>query len=98
MMLHASFRLGCIARYLRIGFEVKAVRWMPLESSFFTSVAYFPSKHVLCLKFHSGEIYCYFDFSPEQYKEFLGADSKGQYFARDIRDRFRYLRISRRQG
>jgi hypothetical protein len=71
---------------------------MPLESSVFTSVAYLRGKHVLCLKFHSGEIYCYFGFSPEQYEEFLGADSKGRYFARNIRDRFRYLRMLRRQG
>jgi KTSC domain len=62
--------------------------WLPLDSSVFTSAAYLSSKRMLYLRFRSGELYCYFDFPPEQYRDFLAADSKGQYFAHNIRDQF----------
>ena len=64
--------------------------WVALESSVVTSAAYRSGKHLLYLRFHSGDVYCYFDFPPQQYDEFLAADSKGQYFALNIRNRFRY--------
>jgi hypothetical protein len=79
-------------------FEAGAMEWVPLESSVLASAAYLRGKHVLCLKFHSGEIYCYLDYPPEQYEEFLRADSKGGYFAQNIRDRFRFWRLHRRKG
>ena len=69
------------------------MQWLPLDSSVFTSVAYHPRRRTLYLRFHNGEIYCYFDFPADQYRDFLAADSKGQYFASDIRDRFQYERL-----
>jgi hypothetical protein len=66
------------------------VKWMPIESSAVTAVSYVPDEHLLYLKFHSGEIYRYFDFPQEQFDEFLTANSKGKYFVYNIRDRFRY--------
>jgi hypothetical protein len=65
------------------------VDWLPLESSVFTSAAYLPGTRTLYLRFRSGELYCYFDFPPQQYRDFLAADSKGRYFSTHIRDRFR---------
>jgi hypothetical protein len=82
----------------KLGVEGPVLEMVPLDSSVFRSVAYLHGKDMLCLKFHSGEIYCYFEFSPEQYEQFLSADSKGQYFAHKIRDRFRYRRMRRRQS
>lgn len=72
--------------------------WLPLESSVFTSVAYVESERTLYLRFQSGEIYRYFDFSSEQYREFLTADSKGQYFAAHVRDQFPFERVPRARG
>lgn len=69
--------------------------WVALESSVFASAAYRAGKHLLYLRFHSGDVYCYFDFPPQQYDEFLAADSKGQYFALNIRNRFRYRQVRR---
>jgi hypothetical protein len=68
----------------------RIVDWLPLDSSVFTSAAYLPAQCTLYLRFRSGELYCYFDFPPQQYRDFLAADSKGRYFSSNIRDHFRY--------
>ena len=65
------------------------MEWLPLESSVFNSAAYDPDRQVLYLRFHSGEVYRYFDFSPAHFSRFLEAESKGKYFLAHIRDRFR---------
>jgi len=69
------------------------VDWLPLDSSVFTSTAYLPATRTLYLRFRSGELYSYFDVPPQQYRDFLAADSKGQYFSRNIRDCFRYQHL-----
>ena len=71
--------------------------WAPLESKMLLSVAYDPAKHILYLRFHSGDVYRYFDFPDESYRQFLLAESKGQFFLRDIRNRFRYERLAKLQ-
>src|SRR3954470_10904660 len=64
------------------------MHWQLLDSSVFTATAYALAKHILYLRFRSGELYRYTDFPPDLYRDFLAADSKGQYFARHIRARF----------
>jgi len=61
------------------------------------SAAYLHGKRLLYLRFHSGDIYRYFDFPPDQYDEFVAADSKGEYFAYNIRDKFRYEQVREAQ-
>ena len=65
------------------------VDWVAVVSSVFTSAAYNPDSRQLYLRFRSGKVYRYFEFPPEQYDEFLAADSKGGYFAGHIRGQFR---------
>ena len=74
--------------------------WVPFDSSALNAAAYAPAQHLLYLEFHSGERYRYFDFPPEQYRDFLAAESKGTYFGQHIRDRFRFERLphTRRAG
>jgi hypothetical protein len=43
----------------------------------------------------SGGVYRYFDFSPEQYRDLLGAESKNRFFLSQIRNQFRYERLAR---
>jgi hypothetical protein len=64
------------------------MRWVPVESRVFTAFSYLRSKRELYLKFHTGDVYRYFDFPPKQFEDFLAAESKGRYFAFNIRDRF----------
>ena len=69
--------------------------WLPLDSSVFISAAYVPEARILYLRFRSGDTYRYFDFPPEQFQEFLAAESNGRYFSSNIRDRFRFERSAR---
>jgi hypothetical protein len=74
------------------------VNWRPLESTALSSAAYLPDQQTLYLRFRSGEIYCYFEFPPEQYRDFLAADSKGRYFQFHIRNEFRCEQLPRARG
>jgi len=69
--------------------------WLPLDSSVLVSAAYVPARRMLYLRFRSGDVYRYFDFPPEQLRDFLGADSHGRYFSASIRDKFRCERLAR---
>jgi KTSC domain len=69
------------------------MKWTPVESSAFQAAAYAERQALLYLLFRSGEVYRYFDVPRGQYPEFLAAESKGRYFGRNIRGRFRYERM-----
>jgi hypothetical protein len=69
--------------------RARSVDWVSVVSSVFSAAAYDPDRGQLYLRFHSGKVYRYLEFPPEQYDEFLAADSKGRYFARHIRGQFR---------
>lgn len=69
--------------------------WQAIESKMFTAAAYDAEPRVLYLRFVSGEVYRYFDFPEEQWREFLVAESRGRFFLRSIRDRFRYERLAK---
>lgn len=72
--------------------------WQSFESKLFASSAYDAGRHILYLRFRSGEVYRYFEFSEEQYRAFLDAESRGRYFLNCIRNRFRYERLPKLQA
>ena len=74
---------------------VNAVEWVPLESSVFAAVAYRAGARQLYLRFHEGNVYCYFACPRCVYKELLAAESKGRYFAQHIRNGFHCERVHR---
>ena len=67
---------------------------IPIESTTLTSAAYDPAGQVLRLEFRSRAVYCYFDVPPVVYQELIAAESKGSFFNRNIRGRFRYRRVA----
>lgn len=73
----------------------KLLKWVAVESRLFTSAAYRREKHELYLRFQDGNIYRYFDCPQQCYNDFLAAESKGRYFARNIRNQFRYEQVYR---
>ena len=73
------------------------MKWTPVESSVFRAAAYAEGQALVYLLFQSGERYRYFEVPRWRYQEFLAADSKGRYFGRNIRGRFRYERMRRPQ-
>ena len=69
--------------------------WQPFESKLLASAAYDAGKNTLYLRFRSGEVYRYFEFPEEQYRDFLGAESRGRYFLSHIRNHFPYERLAK---
>jgi lysyl-tRNA synthetase, class II len=65
----------------------------PVKSSLLTSVTY-STDQTLQLEFRSGALYRYFAVPPPVFHALITAKSKGVYFNRSIRNRFRYHRIS----
>ena len=61
----------------------------------FFSVAYDAHTRTLYLRFRSGDVYRYFEFSNDDYQQFLSAESKGRYFLSNIRNCFRHERLAK---
>ena len=51
------------------------------------SVGY--QRRTLEIEFESGNVYRYFDVPPALYRAFITAESLGEFFNEEIRDRFR---------
>jgi KTSC domain len=73
--------------------KAMSMEWVLVESSVLAAAAYADHERLLYLEFRSGAIYRYFDFPKQKYDELLAADSKGQYFSWQIRDRFLYEQV-----
>jgi hypothetical protein len=59
-----------------------------------SSVGYDPVSGVLEIEFRGGAVYQYFMVPKKVYDGLKGAASKGSFFARYIKDRFTYARVS----
>ncbi len=64
-----------------------------VSSSNLESVGYDSKDEILEIKFHNGGIYQYSNVPFEKYELLMNASSKGSYFARFIKDRYRYRKI-----
>lgn len=69
------------------------MKWIAVDSSLLTSVAYEKDAEVLWLRFHNGRTYKYREVPEEVYEDLLDAESKGQYFLAEIRDAYPYARV-----
>jgi hypothetical protein len=65
-----------------------------VESTTMRSVGYEGKGEVLEIEFQSGAIYQYQDVPAGVYEELWGAESKGQYFNREIRDSYECVRVN----
>jgi hypothetical protein len=71
--------------------------WLPLESKMFFSVAYDAKQRILYLRFRSGDVYRYLQFSEDEYQHFIDAESKGRHFLSQIRNCFPFERLAKLQ-
>ena len=62
----------------------------PIESTLLASAAYRPDRSLLDLEFRDGTLYRFFDVPVACFRQLMVSDSKGTYFNRYIRNRFRY--------
>jgi hypothetical protein len=70
-----------------------------VESTTMRSVGYDGTSQVLEVEFQTGTVYQYLDVPAAVHDELLEAESKGEYFNREIRDAFRFVRVdARRRG
>jgi hypothetical protein len=67
---------------------------LPIESTLLASAAYFPDQTLLELEFRDGALYHFFDVPAECFQQLIAANSKGVFFNRNIRNRFRYQLIA----
>jgi len=64
----------------------------PVDSSLLSSIGY-SIDATLELEFRSGAIYRYFVVPQTIFEGLIAAESKGAYFNRNVRNRFRYQRL-----
>ena len=66
----------------------------PVESSVLASAGYDAQRRMLEIEFHSGAIYRYLDVAEDIFRKLLAAESKGQFFSANIRNKFRSERVN----
>ncbi len=64
-----------------------------LDSTTLAAAAYDSRRETLELDFRDRTRYTYSGVTPDMYRDYLGADSKGSFFNRYIRSRFPYVKI-----
>jgi hypothetical protein len=62
------------------------------ESSNIARFGYDSASSMLCIEFQRGGSYQYFDVPEAVFDAMKAADSKGQYFAQNVKGVFRYAR------
>ena len=65
----------------------------PVSSDSVESVGYDEETMTLEVEFQDGAVYQYFDVPANVHAEFVGASSVGSYLAREIKGRYRYVRL-----
>ena len=64
-----------------------------MPSTVIRRIDYRPDEAELLVTFTSGSRYVYYEVPPEAHEAFVHAPSKGEYFSRRVRDRYRYRRL-----
>lgn len=67
---------------------------LSVESALIASVSYDPDRTLLDLEFRDGSRYRFFTVPALCFQQLLQATSKGAYFNRNIRNRFRFQQIA----
>lgn len=62
----------------------------PVGSSNIEAIGYDDWEHRLTVKFKSGLVYSYQAVEKDTYDELMNAESKGRYFAQNIRDYYNF--------
>jgi hypothetical protein len=66
----------------------------PVQSSCIRSIGYEPAKRILAVEFLDHRLYHYFDVEGSIAEKFFKADSKGTFYAHQIKERgYDYKRI-----
>jgi hypothetical protein len=66
----------------------------PVQSSDLKSVGYETATRILTIEFNSGGIYDYLEVPSSIHEGLMHASSKGKYFHQNIKDRYKFRRVS----
>ncbi len=66
---------------------------MQVESEAIRAIRYDEQRAKLFVTFHDGDEYVYVGVPGEVHRDFVGADSKGRFFAFEIRDQYPYNKL-----
>lgn len=66
---------------------------MQVESAAISDIRYDEDRSKLFVRFLDGDEYVYVGVPGEVHRSFIGADSKGRFFAFEIRDQYPYNKI-----
>ena len=66
---------------------------MQVDSEAIREISYDAEKSKLFVEFHDGDVYVYVGVPGEVHRSFMDADSKGQFFAYEIRDHYPYNKL-----
>lgn len=69
-------------------------KWVPINSSFIDSAAYFEPLEILEIQLKNGQQYSYRDVPKIIYDDFMKSKSKGQYFNHNIKNKYRKTNLS----
>jgi hypothetical protein len=73
---------------------VPTIAHQPVESSSLSSIGYLAACGILEIEFVGGAIYRYEGIGQEVYERLVASDSKGSFFNREIRSRYRFKRVA----
>lgn len=66
---------------------------MQVESEAIDDISYDAERAKLFVRFHDGDRYVYVGVPGEVHRSFVDAQSKGRFFAYEIRDRYPYNKL-----
>jgi len=68
--------------------DIAQDKWIPVNSSWMTHVAYYEPMGYLEFKLRNGKEYTFVGVPKKIYSDFMKSRSKGEFFNRIIRDRY----------
>ena len=67
--------------------EFAKSKWIPVQSTFITDVAYYEPLGMFEVRLKNGKEYSYPNISKKVFKDFMSAKSKGEFFNRKIKNK-----------
>lgn len=68
--------------------EARTIERLPIDSSNLKSVGYDEARGILAVEFQSGAIFHYYQVPLHVFEDMGSADSRGRYYAKEIRGKF----------
>jgi len=68
--------------------EITTPKWISVESSFISDIAYYEPLKILEVRFKNGQIYGFGDVPKKVFEDFMEAKSKGEFFNKVVKKNY----------